>query len=235
MSTPIQQPNTSQASQGSLGGKIRDVLTRWLREEVDDMLPAVVISYDDDANTAVVRPLVMVGTTDGLKVSRSQLPPVPVFRFGGGEFFIRFPIKPGDFGWIKAQDRDVSLVMQRGGAEDWPNTTRLHSFSDGIFIPHAVKDWIIAEEDADAAVFQSLDGITKVALHADKAVIACGETRIEISETSVIQTVGASVITTTAAGVAIVSPTLTHNGINIGSTHRHKDVTPGTGNSGVPV
>lgn len=235
MSTPIQQPNTNQASKGSLPSTMRDILTRWLREEVEDMLPAIVLSYDDAANTAVIKPLVMVGTTDGLKVARANVGPVPVFRFGGGEFFIRFPIKPGDFGWIKAQDRDVSLVMQRGGEEDWPNTTRLHKFSDGIFIPHAVKDWVIAGEDADAAVFQSLDGVTKVALHSDKAVIACGESRIEVSETSIIQTVGASTITITAAGVAIVSPSLTHNGVNVGDTHRHKDVTPGTGNSGVPV
>ncbi|RIQ09850.1 hypothetical protein D0837_18180, partial [Bordetella avium] len=83
-------------------------------------------------NRAVVRPLIMVGTTDGRKISRGAIPNIPVFRFGGGGFFVRFPIKPGDFGWIKANDRDVSLMFQRGGQEDWPNTERLHSFSDAM-------------------------------------------------------------------------------------------------------
>lgn len=231
----LQTPNTDQASSNSMGGKMRDVLSRWLRDEVDDMLPAVVTSYDDQANMVTVRPLVMVGTTDGQKVSRSVLPPIPVFRFGGGDFFIRFPIKPGNFGWVKANDRDVSLVIQRGGAEDWPNTTRLHSFSDGMFFPHSLKDWVLAEEDADAAVFQSLDGVGKLAIHADKVVLAFGENAITLDATGILQQAGASSIYTTTAGVAIVSATLTHNGVNIGDTHRHDGVTPGPGNTGEPI
>ncbi|SUW69022.1 phage baseplate protein [Bordetella avium] len=116
------------------------------------MLPATVVSYDDAINRAVVRPLIMVGTTDGRKISRGAIPNIPVFRFGGGGFFVRFPIKPGDFGWIKANDRDVSLMFQRGGQEDWPNTERLHSFSDAMFFPDTLKDWAIDGENSDALV-----------------------------------------------------------------------------------
>lgn len=38
-----------------------------------------------------------------------------------------------------------------------------------------------------------------------------------------------------AGGVSITSPTLTHNGVNIGSTHAHGGVTPGGSNTGGPV
>jgi len=42
-------------------------------------------------------------------------------------------------------------------------------------------------------------------------------------------------VTIEAASVAITSDTLTHNGINIGATHKHGGVTPGGGETGVPV
>lgn len=215
----LNKPNTEQASSGSLGGKQRDVLTRWLRDEVDDMLPAVVVSYDDATNRAVIKPLVMMGTTDGQKVARPQCPSVPVFRFGAGGFFIRFPCKPGDFGWLKANDRDISLIMQGGGIEDWPNTKRLHSFSDAMFFPDTAKQWVIDAANADAAVFQSLDGAAVLSVHSNKIVIKVGASSVEVS----------------AAGVAIVSPALTHNGVNVGSTHVHSGVQSGPSNTGAPV
>lgn len=215
----LNKPNTQQATQGSLAGKMNDTLARWLRDEVDDMLPAVVVSYDDATNRAVIRPLVMVGTTDGNKVGRASLPNIPVFRFGGGGFFMRFPIKPGDFGWLKANDRDISLVMQAQGGEDWPNTKRLHSFSDSMFFPDTVKDWIIDGGNADAAVFQSFDGNACISLHADK---------IELK-------FGASILTVSSSGVDIVSPALTHNGVNVGSTHAHSGVQTGPSNTGAPI
>ena len=142
--TDLQKPNSKQAQQGSLAGQLKGALSKWLREEVDDMLPARVVSYDDATNRAVIQPLVMIGTTSGAKVSRASLPNIPVFRFGSGQFFMRFPIKPGDFGWLKANDKDISLIMQaQGQQEDWPNTERLHDFSDAMFFPDCVRGWLI--------------------------------------------------------------------------------------------
>jgi hypothetical protein len=227
-----QKPNSDQASQGSLPGALADYLQRWLREEVDGMLPATVVSYDDATNRAVLRPVVMVGTTSGGKVSRAKVANVPVFRFGGGGFFIRFPIKPGDLGWLSACDRDISLIMSGGGREDWPNTKRLWSFSDGMFYPDTFKQWIIAAANQDAAVFQSLDGSQCMALREAEIEVSSGpDCSLLMTPASMVQRVGASTVTTTAAGVAIVSPSLTHNGKEIGATHYHN----GSPNTAVPV
>lgn len=199
-----QKPNIDPANEGNLGGGLKEALASWLRG-VDDMLPARVVSYDDATNRATLKPLVMMGTTGGGKVSRAQAVNIPVYRFGGGGFFMRFPIKPGDFGWIKANDRDISLILQAGGGEDWPNTKRLHSFSDAMFFPDALKGWLIDGANADAAVWQSLDGSVCLALHS-------GGVRI------------------TGPAIEFESETLTHNGVNIGSTHVH----PITGGSSAP-
>jgi len=227
-----QKPNSDQASQGSLAGTLADYLKRWLRDEVDGMLPARVISYDDATNRAVLQPLVMVGTTDGGKLSRAKVANVPVFRFGGGGFFMRFPVKQDDLGWLQANDRDISLIMGAGGREDWPNTKRLHSFSDGMFYPDTFKQWVIAATNVDAAVFQSLDGTQCLAIRADEMELTSGPNcSLLMTPASMVQTVGASVITSTAAGVAIVSASLTHNGKEIGDTHYHV----GSPSTAVPV
>lgn len=135
---------------------------------VEDMLPAVVLSYDDALNRVELQPLVMLGTLDGSKQSRTKAVNIPVFRYGAGGFFMRFPVVPGDFGWIKACDRDISLIMQSGGNEDWPNTERLHSFEDAMFYPDTLKDWIIDDKNKDAFVIQSLDGDVCLAIHKNK-------------------------------------------------------------------
>lgn len=211
MSSP---PNLDKANDGDFAGVMTDVLQNFLRG-VDDMIPAKVVSYDDTTNRAVIKPLVMLGTTDGQKISRAQLSNIPVFRFGGGGFFIRFPIKPGDFGWLKATDRDMSLIMQRGGLEDWPNTLRQHSFSDGMFFPDTLKSWAIDGANADALVIQSLDGSVCVSLHS-------GKVKIEATDIEVV-------------GNMSVTGTMTNNGVNIGSTHVHSGVDAGPSNTGGPL
>lgn len=177
-------PNLDSADDGSLPSVLTAWLRSYIRDNHDDMLPGVVVSYDDDNNRAVIKPLVMIGTTEGQKISRAPLTSVPVFRFGGGGFFIRFPLKPGDFGWIKANDRDVSLVFQRGGQEDWPNTERLHNFSDAMFFPDTMKDWAIDGENKEALVLQSLDGSVCVSLHEGKLKFTAPEAEFDIPETT---------------------------------------------------
>lgn len=219
------RPNTDAADEGSLAGGLGAALKAYFLGEFEGMLPATVVSYDDASNRAVIKPLVMVGTTSGAKVSRAQVAGIPVYRFGGGGFFMRFPIKAGDFGWIKANDRDISLVFQRGGLEDWPNTSRMHKFSDAMFFPDTFKQWVISGENADKAVWQTMDGNTCISLGE-------GEIKHKVGDVS---------ITVSAAGIAMVSPpgTLTHNGINIGDTHQH--VGPPTAplgpvsNTGAPI
>ena len=201
------KPNTDAANEGSLPGQLDAALKSFFLNQFEGMLPATVVSYNDQTNRAVIKPLVMLGTTSGTKVSRAQVSGIPVYRFGGGGFFMRFPIKAGDFGWIKANDRDISLVFQRGGLEDWPNTTRMHKFSDAMFFPDTFKQWVISGENADKAVWQTMDGETCISL-------GVGEIKHKV---------GAVSITASASGIAFVSPpgTLTHNGINIGDTHTH--------------
>lgn len=207
----IQTPNINQATDGSLGGKLKDTLARWLRDSVDDMLPARVVSYDDATGFATVQPLVMMGTTDGTKIARAPIASIKTLRLGAGGFFVRFPIKAGDLGWIKASDRDISLILQSKGGQDWPNTKRLHSFSDALFIPDTYRDWVIDSAYADSLVIQSIAGAESFAM---------GSGFIELKA-------GGQTLRLDASGMH-------HNGVNIGSTHVHGGIQPGGGTTSEP-
>lgn len=202
------RPSQNPADLGSVHGLFRAVLNKFL-QGVDDMLPARVISYDRDTNRAQVQPMVAMLTTDGAAVSRAPVASVPVFQIGGGQFLLNFNIKPGDLGWIKASDRDISLFAQ-SHAEQLPNTKRLHSFQDAVFFPHLMTGYTIDPADAENCVLQNLDGSVKISL-------------------------GADTITIKAPHVVIQSTTLTNNGVSISNTHRHSGVQTGGSNTGNPI
>lgn len=218
MSEQLNTPNTDKSNKASLNGVLAE-FTRSILLGLDDMLPAKIVSYDRITNRAVVQPLIKIGTTSGDKVSRGKVANIPVYMFGGGGFFMSFPIKPGDFGWIKTNDRDISLVLQ-SGEEDWPNTKRLHSFSDAMFFPDTLKDWIIDGSNSEAAVFQNTSGSVSLSIHEDKLVIKAPLIQHD-APTQIFNgnlTVNG---TTTMNGDVNTNGGLNNNGTNVGSTHYH--------------
>lgn len=213
MTTVHAQPSNDPADDDSLAGTLRAAFRKFL-QQTDDCLPAVVIAYNRAKNRATVAPCITVLTTDGRIIPRAQVASVPVMQIGGGGVVLNFNLKPGDLGWIKASDRDISNFAQAFKTSP-PNTLRLHSFQDAVFIPDVMKGWVIAGEDADSAVLQTLDGNARVAV---------GVNRVKL-------TVGAKSVTLTPAGTTIVGG-LTVDGIIFG-THKHND--PQGGQVGVPT
>lgn len=205
------EPSRDPADNDDLTGVFKTILRKWL-QSVDDCLPGIVIAVDRTVspNVATVQPLIQLKTTANQRVSRAQIVKIPIFQIGGGGFVLNFPVKPGNMGWIKANDRDISLFMQ-SEKEAAPNTNRLHTFADAVFFPDAMFDYTIADEDVDRVVFQSNNGSAKISIGTD----------------SIRLKVGAEVLELSAAG-------LMHNGVNVGSTHEHGGVEPGGGNTDGP-
>lgn len=208
-------PSNDPADDDTLAGTLRSVF-RKLMQQTDDLLPAIVVAYDRTKNRATVQPAIAVLTTDGRAVQRAQVASVPVMQFGGGGMVLNFNLKPGALGWIKASDRDISAFLQSYKATR-PNTTRLHTFQDAVFIPDVMRGWVIAGEDAEAAVLQTLDGSAKVAVGPGRVKMAVGEKSVTVTPAG-----------TNIAGGLVV------DGITFG-THKHTNVQPGGGNSGGPT
>lgn len=156
-------PSVDPANNDTLVGTFNFVLQKYL-QTCDDMLPAKVIAVKPGSPTFVqVQPQILVLGTGGDQLPRAQIASIPVLSLGGGGFVMTFPVKPGDMGYIKANDRDISLFMQNFNANP-PNTERMHSFSDAIFIPNTFTGYTA---DPDNLVIQSLAGDVKISVGSD--------------------------------------------------------------------
>jgi len=214
-------PSRDPADNGTLIGMVRGLLDKHLAG-VDDMLPARVVSYDRANNRAVVAPLVKVLTTDGQQVSRATVASVPVMMFGGGGVALSFNLVPGNLGWIKASDRDISIFL-RGYSDSPPNTLRKHSFQDAVFIPDVMHGLQLAPEDGQNAVLQTLNGQVRVSIYPDRVKLSAGALSV---------TVGPS--TVDVVGHLNVPDGATISGIEF-ATHEHTGVMSGGANTGGPV
>lgn len=155
-------PSVNPANEGTLVGTFRHIFGKLL-QDVNGMLPAQVIAFNRTQNRVQVQPLIAVLTTDRQQVSRAQLASLPVLQIGGGGMIMNFNLNPGDLGWIMASDRDISLFLQSYN-EAKPNTERKCNFADSLFVPDVMTGYTIAPEDAENAVWQTLDGTTRLAL-----------------------------------------------------------------------
>ncbi len=212
-------PSLNPANNDSMTGLFRQILDKFL-QNIDDMLPARVIAYDRDSNMAQVQPLIQMVTTAGEQINRAQVARIPVFQIGGGNFILNFPIKSGDLGWIKSNDRDISnFVSNYQGAQ--PNTKRKHSFEDAVFFPHVMTGYTINGEDSDNVVLQNLSGSVRIALWDDQVKITAPKI---ILDSPTIECTG----DITAVGDIIAGPISAR-------THVHSGVETGSGNTQEPV
>ena len=233
MADPHATPSRDPADDGSLLGMARAILDKFL-QGVDDMLPARVVTYDRTKNRATVVPLIKVLTTDNRQVQRAQIASVPVMQFGGGGAVLSLNLRPGDLGWIKANDRDISIVMQ-SYTDNAPNTLRKHSFQDAVFIPDVMHSIVTVGEDATNAVLQTLDGAVRVAIWPDRVKLSAGALSVTIGPAA-IDVVGPVNFHNTVRvdGLSTLAGGATIGGIPFG-THKHTGVQPGGGTSGGPT
>ena len=241
MTNPV-IPNKNPASAGSFAG----LLAFAQRKQAMDMhgqLPAMVLSYDRAHNVATVQPMISVRATNGQSWQRAPIAKVPVLALGGGGYCVTFPLAKGDFGWIEASDRDISLFMQ-SKQNSTPNTDRLHSFEDGRFVPDAFSQYTFGG-DAGSMVIQSYDNSVSITVGPGKITLKAATVEIDASVAVNITTPtttvngniaqgGGAGATSTLSNVATTG-TLTNNGKNVGSTHEHGGVQPGSGNTGAPI
>lgn len=250
-------PSVDPANDDSLLGMANTILRKHL-QRVDDCLPARVVKFtrstDGGPDVATLAPMVAMLTTSGAQVARAQVSDVPVFRFGGGGMVLSFNLKPGDFGWLKACDRDISMFLQsfNGGP---PNTLRMHTFEDSMFFPDAMREVEIDPEDAENAVLQTLDGKYRVAIWPDRVKVTGDDTTAEFKTgqitliAPVAVTVQAPLINlngsvssnggtgtpnialTASASISLNAPSVKIQGREF-LAHNHNNVAPGAGNSG---
>lgn len=160
----IAKPSQDPANDDSITGLLRQVFGKMM-QDVNGMLPARVVAFNGDRNNprVTVEPLIMLVTTENKQVTRAQIASIPVFQFGAGGMMLSFPIKTGDLGWIKANDRDISVFLQ-GHKKSRPQTFRKNNFADAVFFPDSMRGYSINAEDEENTVLQTADGSSRLAV-----------------------------------------------------------------------
>lgn len=219
-----QIPHQNPADTGSLLGMAKTLLDT-IKSNTDGMLPVKVIKHDRAKRRVTVEHLIDVILTDDHTIPRGTQSEVQTLVLGGGGFVIDFYLPPGSLGWLIAADRDLSIFKQSYKSER-PNTLRKKSFNDSLFVPDVMTGYDVAEEDQQAMVIQSMDGLTKISLTNERIKMTGKKLiqnfdEVEINATS----------TTINSNVAINGSSLTHNGTNVGDTHIHKQGPDSAGNT----
>jgi hypothetical protein len=180
---------TIQNSNPSLNPVNNDELTGLLNQVLTDAfkalgcaMPAKVIAFERGSGGEPPRAQVQIPinavTTSGTIVPREPIASAPVVQLGGGGWFLSFPLQPGSGGWLIVCDRDISQYLQTGNASI-PNSYRLHSYSDGFFLPDIMGGYVIDDDDSENAVLQNLDASVKISLGAEKITIVAPQIEID--------------------------------------------------------
>lgn len=173
------KPEIKASGKGDLSTQVAELI-RTAMMQMEGCMQARVVAVDREAGRVDVQPMIQAGTTDGRKVSRPVVSNLPIATLGAGGMFVSFPVAVGSLGFVIAGDRDASLFYQGEGTEDWPNTGRLHSFSDGFFLPLKLFNFNIAEHAiTDGLTIQADDAETFITLQPGEIRIKAANINIE--------------------------------------------------------
>lgn len=177
-------PSGSLSSDSSLD-ELLSLFSRKALLELDDMLPARVVSWDGK-NKVQVEILYQVTMTNGDMHQKQAPAELPVQYPGGGGFILVYDLKPGDLGWVKAADRDMSLFQQHYNAQPG-NTPRIHCFEDGVFIPDVMTGF--SQAQAGSISIQTLDGSNAVVVSDSSVVLKAGAATLTLAGGKLISSV----------------------------------------------
>ncbi|QHI29034.1 hypothetical protein AhaeINNSZ174_05900 [Acinetobacter haemolyticus] len=193
-------------------------------------LPCEVVSYDPDAVTVEVKPLIRVParTPDG-GIEMLEIPilqDVPVMFPCAGGFTITHPINVGDECLVSFSSRNIDNWWQSGGVQN-PFDTRHHDLSDGFaFFRPQSQDKKISGISTDSLEIRSDDNATKIQITpggiinfiGQKAVFHCD---VEMKKSLTVDKVINSLTDVIAKTVSLLN-------------HITTGVTSGSGKSGPP-
>jgi len=178
-------------------------------------MPGIVAAVNLTAQTVSVQPTIRgsVNKQDGSSesVTLPLLVDVPLVFPRAGGFALTFPVAVGDEVLVVFGCRAIDSWWQSGGIGE-PVEARMHDLSDGFAIPGPTSQpKRLQNVSASNAQLRTEDGTAFLEI-----------------------TPGGQINITAPGGVNIVSPSLSHNGVNVGDDHTHGGVVAGGDNTTGP-
>lgn len=97
-------------------------------------LPATIVSFDANEQTATVAPVMLEPYTDGVVAKISEIDYVPVMFPSAGGGALTFPVKAGDEVLLVFSSRNYDVWWNTGEVDKLPSTRRFNDLTDAIAI-----------------------------------------------------------------------------------------------------
>lgn len=222
---------------------LASVIKHGIESRLKDLhtaMPGIIISFDSVNQLASVQPAIkrVFKAIDGEKeiLTPTDLPlliNVPVQFPRGGGFSMTFPISPGDECLLTFVERSIDKWHKFGGVQE-AGAKRFHALSDATALvglssePNKIPNFDplnteIKKDDGSVSIKWNSNGSMDIFAISDVNINTGGDARITATTN----------IEFNAPNVAITSTNLTHNGINIGSTHYHSQGNDSNGDAEV--
>ncbi|MDZ7320761.1 Gp138 family membrane-puncturing spike protein [Kosakonia sacchari] len=174
-------------------------------------MPGKVISYDPDIQRAVVECGIQRHEGGGQFETLPEISHVPVQFAGSANWSVFHELPEGTEGYIHFSQRSVDYWLNQGGPVK-PFDARMFDANDAFFAP------------GYRSRATSISGLPTEGIGMSNA---SGTVRLHLSDGGINLKVGSQTLSLSSDG-------LTHNGKNIGSTHKHGGVEKGGSKTGDP-
>ncbi|MEE9451367.1 MAG: Gp138 family membrane-puncturing spike protein [Gammaproteobacteria bacterium] len=220
---------------------------RQLMKSIFVCLPGIVKGYDAATKRAKIQVAINLLKTDGTELPYPVIVNVPVIFPASSKFIVQFPLILEDPVLVLFSQRGLSEFKQTY-IESRPTDSSFFSLSDAIVIPgFGTLTNTVAK--SDALTIQSVDGATYIALENDLVTVKATEISLEgnVSVSGNLTVEGKALIegettidnTLTAENIvsegSVAAETLTIDGVELPSNHRHGGVQSGGSNTGTPI
>jgi hypothetical protein len=199
-----------------------------LQSSIWTALPAIVRKVNLSAQTLEAEPTIQARITKPDQTTEWVTLPlmvdVPILFPSGGGFTLTFPIAVGDECLLVFASRCIDAWWQLGGVQIPPDF-RIHDLSDAFaLIGPRSQPRVLSSVSSTDVVLRNDSGTTSIAITASGDISIVTPTNLNITAANL--NITADISTT---------GTLTNNGVDVGSPHRHPGVRAGADISGTPI
>lgn len=190
-------------------------------------LPGQVISYDADLQRAVVEVGIQRHEGKGEYKTLPHIEHVPVQFAGSAKWTVFHELPEGTEGYIHFSHRAVDYWLDQGGTAR-PLDSRMFDASDAFFAPgYRSRKTRIAGLPTTGIGMSNAEGTVQLQLSDAGVKMLAGSQLFELTQTRVEISAGGQMLALGPTG-------FTHNGVNIGATHKHGGVASGDKKTSIP-
>lgn len=203
---------------------------------INTCLPGTIVSYDAGSQMASVQPMVRLRQPDDREEQLPVINSVPVIWPRSGGASMTMPVKSGDGCLLIFSQRSID-EYKSNGEMNTPQDPRMFDLTDAVAFMGFVN---FGGGGGPADALQIKFGGSTILVKEDGVEISTSDVKVNAPLTTYSGNVTVQGSLTVQGNMKseghlnIEGPSVSHNGVNIGATHKHSGVESGSSDTAVP-